>query len=194
MSCSISTSSNYTLYRTVRVNTTGTNSLFLSTVATLIGEAGREHFHTFASAISRTQSCSISGAQGCGLIRRGADKVRVKFPSKNTLYKEASASNELTFTFSYLKILIKKMRSTPKWAPGIRTHIIPIPSTTCLFAFVQFEAGYSYNIEQERQRVFQLLYSDLVLPMLSGCVYYYQIVCSLFSFLFKCTCTSCDFT
>lgn len=72
----------------------------------------------------------------------GADKVWIKFPLKeNMLYKEAKASNKLTLTFSYCKILIEKMGSTPKGQPLQRepktwTPIVPIPRVASVFACV----------------------------------------------------------
>ena len=131
LSCSISAPSKYTQPWDESTQQK-TSQPFPQWSLTLFDSGSRKGTFSYlcSPGISRTQGCSISTAQGCGLIwMEGADKVRVKFPSeKNRLYKEASASNKLTFTFSYCKILIKKMRSTPIRAPRILSVSVYKPS------------------------------------------------------------------
>lgn len=77
-------------------------SPFLSPLFFDPGQQEREHFHTFAPAISGTQSCSISSAEGCGLIWLvGTNKVQLKFPlekKRKTRSIKRERPKELTFT------------------------------------------------------------------------------------------------
>lgn len=150
----------------------------------LIWAAGRERFHTFASAISRTQSGSISSAQGGrGLIWAvGADKVRVKFLlEKNWLH---NVSNNLTFTFSYCKILIKEL---------------PIPRTSCLCLFtIPFLDSYhawvkgitNFYLQFSHTAFKLLLYCKSIASDLSALYLLYDSVVKSCWFMLPCTCAS----
>lgn len=146
---SISAISKYTSYKTVRRVCTAEKQVspfHSSHSLSLIAAAGREYFHTFAPQPFLIHKAALF------LVHRAVVlygwwvqiKVRVKFPSeKNTLYKEATASNKLTFTFSYCKILIKKMRSVPQRAPKLCAHTVPIPRTGSVSASVLIKLEYS---------------------------------------------------